>query len=232
MRRLRSAHDRTISPSQRTARRQLHLPSRGNREGQTICQNVQGTDLDKAVGELLLGRIKPHALRMALTVQDEIQSRLDEADALRRQQVERARYEAELARQRFTHVDPRNRLVADSLEAEWNEKLRALRSAEEEYENKRKQDRGVLEDARKAEGGGVLRRWRRTSRKSGATREHRFRSENEWHACLIEDVTIIKTDRITAHVRLRGGTTQTLSLPVSTLTLPAGPRRSPDQALC
>jgi hypothetical protein len=40
--------------------------------------------------------------------------------------VERVRYEAELARRRYMRVDPDNRLVADSLEAEWNSKLRTL----------------------------------------------------------------------------------------------------------
>lgn len=182
----------------------------GIEKGQPICQSVQGTGLDKAIGELLLRKIKPHALRMALTVQEEIQSRLDEADALRRQQVERARYEAELARQRFTHVDPRNRLVADSLEAEWNEKLRALRGAEEEYENKRKQDRGVLEDARKTEILALAKNFPKVWRDPRTPIQERKRMAR----LLIEDVTIIKTDRITAHVRLRGGTTQTLSLPV------------------
>ena len=37
-------------------------------------------------------------------------------------------------------VDPENRLVADSLEADWNTKLRALRNAQEEYEQQREKD--------------------------------------------------------------------------------------------
>jgi hypothetical protein len=32
-------------------------------------------------------------------------------------------------KRRYLHVDPANRLVADSLEADWNEKLRALTQA-------------------------------------------------------------------------------------------------------
>ena len=35
------------------------------------------------------------------------------------------------------HVDPANRLVADTLEAEWNSKLRTLNEAQEEYERLR-----------------------------------------------------------------------------------------------
>jgi len=54
---------------------------------------------------------------VALTVQQEIQARQDEVDRLRQKQVERARYEADLAQRRYMHVDPANRLVADELEA-------------------------------------------------------------------------------------------------------------------
>jgi hypothetical protein len=44
--------------------------------------------------------------------------------------VERARYESDLAQRRFLKVDPDNRLVADTLEADWNDKLRALAAAQ------------------------------------------------------------------------------------------------------
>ena len=84
-------------------------------------------------------------LEVALAVQHELQQRLDEADQLRRQHVERARYDADLARERFMQVDPKNRLVADTLEADWNERLRALTEAQEQYERQRQADRAVLD---------------------------------------------------------------------------------------
>ncbi len=65
----------------------------------------------------------PLALEVALAVQEELEARAREADDLRRKQVERARYEAELAQRRYLLVSPENRLVADSLEADWNRKL-------------------------------------------------------------------------------------------------------------
>jgi hypothetical protein len=37
-------------------------------------------------------------------------------------------------------VDPAHRLVADSLEADWNHKLRALKEARQEYERQRQAD--------------------------------------------------------------------------------------------
>ena len=48
-----------------------------------------------------------------------------------------------LAQRRYLHVDPANRLVADSLEADWNEKLRALTAAQEQYEEQRQKDRAA-----------------------------------------------------------------------------------------
>jgi hypothetical protein len=47
-------------------------------------------------------------------------------------------------------VDPDNRLVADSLEAQWNEKLRALSEATEEYARRREQDARVVTDAQRS----------------------------------------------------------------------------------
>ena len=45
-----------------------------------------------------------------------------------------------MARRRFLRVDPDNRLVAASLEAEWDAKLRALSEAERNYERQREAD--------------------------------------------------------------------------------------------
>jgi hypothetical protein len=93
----------------------------GIEHAEPICQSVPGAGLDQAIGELLIEVVTPVALEVTLSVQQELQSRVEEADRLRRSQVERARYEAQLAERRYRHVDPANRLVADSLEADWNQ---------------------------------------------------------------------------------------------------------------
>jgi hypothetical protein len=106
----------------------------GIEHGKPLCQSINGEQIDKAISELLIQTMTPMALDVALAVQQEIQTRLDDVDRLRRKQVERARYESDLAQRRYLHVDPANRLVADALEAEWNSKLRALNDAQQEYE--------------------------------------------------------------------------------------------------
>ncbi|MCP4038071.1 MAG: recombinase family protein, partial [bacterium] len=113
------------------------------------CQSIPGAGIDRAIGALLVETVTPVTLEVALQVQTELEARVDEADALRRQRVERARQEADLARRRFMAVDPGNRLVADVLEAEWNEKLRGLHDAQEEFEQRRQQDHPQLGDAQR-----------------------------------------------------------------------------------
>ena len=122
---------------------------KGIERGEAPCQWIPGATIDQALGRILVDSVSPVALEVALEVQRELEARVAETERLRAQQVERARYEAEQARHRYLCVDPRNRLVADSLEAEWNEKLRALSAAEEEYERRRKRDRQRLDAAQR-----------------------------------------------------------------------------------
>ncbi|MDI7269766.1 MAG: recombinase family protein, partial [Myxococcota bacterium] len=110
---------------------------RGRGYAEPMCQSIVGTEIDAAVGKLLVEAVTPMAVQLALDVQHEIQARIDQADRLRHRQVERAEYEAGRARHRYMQVDPANRLVADSLEADWNAKLRALAEAKDEYERQR-----------------------------------------------------------------------------------------------
>ena len=71
------------------------------------------------------------------------------AEAWRSRQVQRARQEANLARQRYRQVDPGNRLVADVLEAEWNACLRELEDAQRECERKHAEDRHQLDEGQR-----------------------------------------------------------------------------------
>ncbi len=128
-------------------RRPIYLcQKRGVEFAEAPCQRLLGTQLDQAIGELLVRTVSPLALGAALAVHDELRARTDQADALRHKQVERARYEAELAQGRYLNVDPDNRLVAQSLEAVWNHKLRALSDAQEEYEKRRAAESAMLDE--------------------------------------------------------------------------------------
>ena len=184
-------------------------PGRGRGYAEPLCQSILGTEIDAAVGQLLVEAVTPMALEMALAVQQEIQSRLDEADRLRHRQVERAQYEADRARHRYMQVDPANRLVADSLEAEWNARLRALAEAQAEYQRQRAADRATVDPERRARilalAVDVPAVWRDPNTPQ--------RERKRMLALLVEDVTLLKQRQVTAHVRFRGGATTTLTLP-------------------
>jgi DNA invertase Pin-like site-specific DNA recombinase len=182
----------------------------GIARGEPICQGIPGRALDEAVGRLLMETVTPLTLEMTLAVQQELQARWDDADRLRRQQVERARYEAELARRRYLRVDPDNRLVASELEAHWNQALRMLTEAQEAYERQRLADRLDLDATQRARVLGLATDFPRL----WAHPDTPDRERKRMIRLLIEDVTLLKTsDGLTAHVRFRGGTTTSLTLP-------------------
>jgi hypothetical protein len=114
------------------------------------CQSIHGCDVDTAISALLLQTVAPAAIEVALAVEDEIAGRVEQADAMRTKQLERARYDAELARRRYMNVDPANRMVADALEADWNARLRQLDSLQQEHERQRKADQRLLADEARA----------------------------------------------------------------------------------
>jgi hypothetical protein len=125
-------------------------------------------------------------------------------------QVERAQYEADLARQRFMNVDPNHRLVADGLEADWNAKLRALQEAQERCEREQAADRAPLTAEQRARVLALATDFPRLWRDPKTPPRERKRMIR----LLIEDVTVNRADAITAYVRFRGGSTRTLTLPV------------------
>jgi len=148
-------------------------------------------------------------LELAFAVQAELQNRLEEVDKLRRQQMERCRYEADVARNRFMQVDPNNRLVADALEADWNDKLRALTEAQVQYEQQRQKDKVVLDDQTRQKVLALAQDLPKLWRDSHTSDQDRKRMVR----LLIEDVTLIGAKKITAHIRFKGGTSRTLVLP-------------------
>jgi DNA invertase Pin-like site-specific DNA recombinase len=179
------------------------------RHAQPLCQVLAGAPIDDAVGRLLVEAVTPMALEVALGVQQELQVRWEETDRLRRQQVERARYDAELARRRYMQVDPDNRLVADELEAEWNRRLRALTDAHEEYERQQHADRAALDEEQRRRILALATDFPRLWQAPGTPDRERKRMVR----LLLEDVTLIKGTPMTVHVRFRGGATKTLTLP-------------------
>ena len=196
----------------------------GIEHGKPPCQSIKGEQIDKTISDLLVETMTPLTLDVALAVQQELRARMEEVDGLRRKQVEQARYEADLAQRRYLQVDPDNRLVADALEAEWNNKLRALNQAQEEYERRRQADHLAIDEEQRARVAALASDFPRLWQDPQTPN----REKKRMIRLLLEDVTLIKREEIAMHVRFKGGATKSVTLP---LPLSAGKLRKTDTAV-
>lgn len=181
-----------------------------NSRGEPHCQTIAGWPVDELIGELIATEMTPAAVELALEIRKEIETRRDEADRLRLRAVERAQIDADLARRRFMLVDPGNRLVADTLEHDWNSKLRILADAQEERERALREDRLVLDDAIQQRLIAMTTDFRTVWRDPALPNRER----KQLLAYVVEDVTLIKLPvegETRIHVRFKGGKTETLT---------------------
>lgn len=172
------------------------------RYGRKICQSMRGDLVDAEVSRFVIDALNRRNIDLALAVQEQVTAEFAEADAQRANRIEAMRYEADLARRRYNEVDPANRRVAASLEAEWDERLRDLEAACREREA-----RAAARDAELSE------------RQVERVRELARDFEQVWNAAgtgnadrkrllgfLIEDVTLTRDDcEVTIGLRMRGG---------------------------
>ena len=73
-------------------------------------------------------------ITLALAVREQLRADYAASDRQHANRIEALRTEADMARRRYLAVDPSNRLVAATLEAEWNTRLETLTRAVAERE--------------------------------------------------------------------------------------------------
>jgi hypothetical protein len=106
-------------------------------------------------------------------------------------------------------VDPDNRLVADTLEADWNRKLRALQEAQQEYEQQHQKDCMTVDEELRIRLHTLATDFPSLWRDPNTADRERKRLAH----LLLEDVTLIKREQLLIHIRFPGGATRTLELP-------------------
>ncbi len=94
------------------------------------CESVGGRGIEAAVIDEVFAALQPAALEATLKALTEADAARSARLSLFEASVERTRYEAERARRQYDACEPENRLVARSLEAEWERKLAGVRDAE------------------------------------------------------------------------------------------------------
>ena len=179
-------------------------------QSRPACGIIPGGGIDEAVGHLLVASVTPLALEVAMNVQREVQDRLEQADRLRQQQVQRAQYEADRAALRYMRVDPNHRLVADTLEAQWNEKLRLLAQAKEDCSKAHALDSAQITEGQKARILALASDFPRLWQDPGTP----DRDRKQMARLLLEDVTLRRDEDILVQIRFRGGAVRELRLPL------------------
>ena len=172
------------------------------------CQSFYGARIDQRISALLLETVSPMALEVALSVQAELQQRFNETLSLREKHLEKIRYETELARRRYLRVDPDNRLVASSLEADWNHKLRELADAQEQNEQRTKEDQLILSKQQREEILALTSDFPKLWNDPQTSDRERKRIVR----LIIEDVTLTKCGGTQIDVRFKGGATHSFLL--------------------
>jgi hypothetical protein len=199
---MRQGHDRKISLWTQWSYPAVHVRGEGETVGRIGCQSIPGQVIDEAIGHLLIETMTPHALEIALSVQQELQEDRRKSEELRKAHVERLRYESELARRRYLRIDPDNRLVASSLEADWNQRLRDLRDAEDDFLRRQATEVTVVDQK-------MQERIRRLSMDFPVVWNDAHTADRERKRLvrlLLEDVTVRKElTTVTMYIRFKGG---------------------------
>jgi hypothetical protein len=98
------------------------------------CAHLDGPSIEAFVVQAFFDAIAPAQLETLDEVLAQRQRERQRLETYHQQQISQARFDATLARRRYEQVDPAYRLAAAELERAWDEKLRALRQAEEAAE--------------------------------------------------------------------------------------------------
>lgn len=150
------------------------------------CMRVGGMKIDQTVAEAFLEAIAPAGLEAAIEAQNLQDTEHQGALKQFRLQVEGVRYETQRAERRYQAVEPENRLVARTLEAEWENKLKELETIEAQLARKEQEQHFELTAAQqeqiRALGNDLPQAW------SASTTTDRDRKE--LLQSLLEDVTI------------------------------------------
>jgi len=112
---------------------------RQRRYAEPVCQRIPGRDVDQVIAEAVLSALTPAQIELSLAVVQEMERQQAELHEQWELRLESARYTARLARRRYEQVDPDNRLVARSLEREWEAKLREVEQLEAELTRQQSQ---------------------------------------------------------------------------------------------
>ncbi|HEY9642569.1 MAG TPA: recombinase family protein [Coleofasciculaceae cyanobacterium] len=184
-----------------------------------VCQSIPADTIDNYVVNVFFAALSPVELDAYTAAMKSQQRTSNTIEHAQKQQAERLRYQVALAERQYNQVDPDNRLVAAELERRWENALRELRQAEENYAQKQvAKPEPSLSPALKAafiDIGKKLPELWQGERLSRVQKKSFLR-------CLIDKVVIhrITPDQVQTRIIWKGGDTTTvdLSVPVGAIS--------------
>jgi excisionase family DNA binding protein len=110
------------------------------------CFSVGAFRLHQAVVDVFLGGLSPASMEVTLASLDAVNATEDAGLKQLKQRLENARYAADRAQRQYDLVEPENRVVARSLEREWNRRLTEVQELEAAIAGYRHERPPVLSD--------------------------------------------------------------------------------------
>jgi hypothetical protein len=166
--------------------------------------------VDVLVEDLFLTLMNVTTLEQSMGAAQKLQEEAALVDRQWQEKLQRISYQPDLARRRYEAVDPANRLVALTLETDWNERLVELEAAQHAYQQNRptqhqlSSTRGEMEH--------VLTHLRDYWYQDGVSNQEK----KDLLRCVIERVTLETPTPgkvIRAEICWQGGATSTVEVP-------------------
>ncbi|MBX9804242.1 MAG: recombinase family protein [Alphaproteobacteria bacterium] len=181
--------------------------------GKSSCLSVGAPALDQAISQRVLRAITPAQIEIAIQAFEELEQRNQSLEKQWLMKIKRAEYEAQLAQRRYEEVDPSNRLVAATLEKDWNDALTFLQEVQSQYTDYQKQNILVTTKEQKENLLTLAKDFPRLWNAPSTSSKDRKRMLR----LLIKDITIekSKTERkVILHMCWHGGALESLEVPI------------------
>ena len=178
------------------------------RFGAPICNRASAVRVDALVEDLFLAIMNRETLDTSIVNETKLKEEARLVDRTWLDKVKRMEYQEDLSRRRYEHVDPANRLVAQTLETEWNHSLVELQAARKEYQAQRVTPQELTNSAAQMQA--VIDHLRDFWYQEGLT----FQEKKELLRCVIEQVFLASHGKmIRAQIHWYGGAISELDVP-------------------
>lgn len=177
---------------------------------QPACQRIPGQDIDQAVAEAALAALTLDQVDLSLAALEEIERQQDILNQQWTLRLEAARYASHLAQRRYQQVDPENRLVARTLEQEWEACLQEQHHLEVDYTHFQKQAPLLLDEIQRQQ----LRSLVEDLPKAWHAETTSWSERKEFLRLLVADITLTGQESL-IQVQIRWHTNQVDTLSVA-----------------